>query len=71
MRDAFIVKETQEYAMVVFLVFASSEKEARTTLFNSGKSLRCTNPKAHCEVIKSVQALHLGEDVIELAEYYE
>jgi|WetSurMetagenome_2_1015567.scaffolds.fasta_scaffold434389_2 hypothetical protein len=67
MRKAFIVLETKPYCMGVYLVFAESEKEAKTTLFSYEQSIRGNTREVQMEV----QAPFKGELVVELGVYLE
>jgi len=67
MKKAFIIQETKDYAMGVYLVFAENVKEAKTTLFNYEGSLHGGVRKA----IMEVQAQFNGQYIIELGSYIE
>lgn len=67
MRKAFIVRESAPYAQIVYLVFADTEKEAKTTLYNSEISLHGSDR----EIVMEVQATFNEEWVIELGGYRE
>lgn len=67
MKNAFIVKLVGDYRMDVWLVFAETEKEARTKIHGKAKQSR----EDVVEVVMNVQAAFKGEELIHIAYYWE